>query len=83
MGAICFPCVDFSNSVFDVDNCSPVLLKSRKSEMHCWLFMRNISYNQDIPTKQIQLHRQKYITYTINEILGAGHSNVIFTEIKP
>jgi len=47
-GAKCFPCMVFSNSVFDVDNCSPVLPKSRKSEMHCWLFMRNISYSQDI-----------------------------------
>lgn len=77
----------FSNSVFVVDNvCSPVLPKSRKSEMHCWLFMRNISYNQDIyedPTKQIKLHKQKYITYNIKEILEAGHSSVTFTEIKP
>ena len=30
-------------------------------------------------SKQIQLHKQKYITYTINEILEAGHSSVIFT----
>jgi len=32
------------------------------------------------PTKQIQLHKQKYITYTINKILEAGHSSVIFRD---
>jgi len=85
MGAKCFPCMVFSNSVSDVDNCTPVLPKSRKSEciVGCsWEIFPTIKIYED-PTKQIQLHKQKYITYTINEILGAGHSSVIFTEIKP
>lgn len=49
---------------------------------HSWEIFPTIKIYED-PTKQIQLHKQKYITYTINEILEAGHSSVILTQIKP
>jgi hypothetical protein len=49
---------------------------------YSWKIFPAIKIYED-PTKQIQLQKQKYITYTINEILEAGHSSVIFTEIKP
>lgn len=49
---------------------------------YSWEIFPTVKIYED-PTKQIQLHKQKYITYTINEILGAGHWSVIFTEIKP
>lgn len=49
---------------------------------YSWEIFPTIKIYED-PTKQIQLHKQKYITYTSNEILEAGHSSVTFTEIKP